>query len=382
MTEFEREERAFREALTRQASTAPDPPAVDGPVRRRRTLMIVAAAAVLVAATVAAPLLLGGDGSDVDAPADRTSRVEDPEWRWIGVRSLEVQAPADWGFAHELARPDCVDLDEPDDPWAAGVPTSPYVTVTPLQRMTPAIGCTPPRPGNPDPAFGDLPFPLWQPHVRLDLARPELGLSDGLDGRWTHRGWQLARRTFGDVQVSVLTAPDGPAIAERVFASARTVETNAAGCATASPFSAGFPLPDGSPVPPATDVHAVAVCDYSRAEGFEGLQGSWRMDRAQARDLTAAILAAPRGGGPDRPATCLPDMHGDPAVVLRFLDEDDALLADAYAYTQWCFGNGIVDSSGPRELTEESCAPIFSRPEVSWWGGQEPVARRCHSDGW
>lgn len=378
MTEFEREERAFRSALAEHASEAPHVPAIGSRPRQSRSFAIIAAAAaaaVVLGAFIAIPTLT--EGEPVPPSADRTTRVDESRWKWIGLHAVEVAAPIDWDFSHEVVRPDCVNLEDPRDPWGQGVPTAPYVTVTPTQQASPSIGCTAQRPGNPDAAFGDLPFPLWQPHVRLDVARPDLQEPGREDGQWTHQGWSLARRTIDDIQVSVLTAPDGPDIAEQVFDSARTVETNDVGCDTASPFSDGFPQPDGAPVPPMTDVQSIAVCDYSRSAGYEGLQGSWRMTGQEARDLTAAILAAERGGGPDKPQDCSPDMYGDSAVALRFFGTDDSPLGEAYLYSQWCFGNGVVDSSGWRTLTLENCSPVFSRPEVAWWGGKAEVMRLC-----
>ncbi|HXH78096.1 hypothetical protein [Nocardioides sp.] len=380
MTEFRREEGAFRNALAKHASEAPALAALNRSARRRREVAVITAAvaSVVVGAFLVVPALVGGQDSPDPSVAESTTVVDESEWKWIGLHAVEVRAPARWDFGREVVRPDCIDPDDPNDPWAEGVPTAPYVTVTPVQRASPMIGCTAPRPGNPDPAFGDLPLPLWQPHVRLDVAVPDASqLPDRVDGQWTHQGWRLSRRTYDDVQISVLTSPDAADIAEQVFDSARTVETNHVGCQTSSPFTAGFPQPDGDPVPPAVDVQSIAVCDYSRISGAEWLQGSWRMTGQQAQDLAAAIVASPAGQGPDEPQNCSPDMFGDSAVVLRFFDADDSLLADAYVYTQWCFGNGIVTSSGSHMLTAKNCPPIFSRPEVTWWGGQAQVMRVC-----
>ena len=379
MTEFEWEARVLRSALAQHADDAPDIPDIGRPDRRRHAAMVVVAAlvvaAVVLGASVAAPRLLGGQDPVAPSGAKQTTPVDESQWQWVGLHAIEVRAPIGWGYAREAVRPDCINPDDPKDPWGTAVPVAPYVTVTSLQQAVPLIGCTAPRPGNPDPAFGDLPFALWQPHVRLDAVTASTSQQPG--GRWTHEGWRLSRRTFGDVQVSVLTPPEGSDIAEQVFASARTVETNHLGCATATPFSEGLPEPGGAPVPPAADVEAIAVCDYSRIDGAEGLQGSWLMKSQQARDLTSAVLDSPTGQGPDKPQNCSPDMFGDSAVALRFLGDSDAVLADAYVYTQWCFGNGIVTSSGSRMLTEENCSPIFSRPEVAWWSGQAAVMRLC-----
>lgn len=188
-------------------------------------------------------------GSEQDKSTVPTMVYDESQWQWVGLHALEVRAPAGWGFQREVGRPDCVDPEKPGDMWGASVPTSPYVTSTAAQRAVPMIGCVPPRPGNPDPAFGDLPFSLWQPHVRLDAVGTEVsgqtGTLEHADGEWTFEGWHLARRTFDDVQVSVLSAPGSPDLSGQVFASARSVEVNTDGCATTSPFGEGFPIPEG-----------------------------------------------------------------------------------------------------------------------------------------
>ena len=335
-------------------------------------------AAVLVGTFVVAPGLLDRR-TQHDGPVTTPTMVYDEsQWQWIGLHTLEVRAPAGWGFQREVERPDCIDPDEPDEIWGLGVPASPYVTFTAVQQAVPQVACVAPRPGNPDPAFGDLPYPLWQPHVRLDAVRPEVSdQPDRTDGQWTFEGWHLARRTFDDVQVTVLSAPGSPELSGRVFGSARTVETNDDGCDTTSPFGEGFPRPGGPDVPAGSDVGGVAVCEYVRLPGSEGLQGSWRMTGREAQGLADAIREAPEGGGPDKPDDCSPDMWGDSAVVLRFLGVDDALLADAYVYTDWCFGNAIATSTGVRTLTTANCLPVFSRPEVRWWSGKKAVGKLC-----
>lgn len=381
MSDFEREEQAFRDALARHATHAPGVPEPVRPGGRGRVVAAVAAvavAAVLVGTFMVAPALLDRRTQD-DGPVTTPTMVYDEsQWQWIGLRGLEVRAPVGWGFQREVGRPDCVDPDKPGDVWGVGVPTSPYVTVTAAQQAVPSIGCVPPRPGNPHPAFGDLPYPLWQPHVRLDVVREETSdQPDRTDGQWTFEGWVLARRTFGDVQVTVLSTPGSPDLSGQVFASARTVDTNHDGCATTSPIGDGFPRPEGPDVPAASDVSVIAVCEYVRIPGNTGMQGSWLMTGQEAQDLANAVAEAPAGGGPDKPDDCSSDIWGSSAVVLRFLDADESPLADAYVYTDWCTGNGIATSTGVKTLTAANCLPVFSRPEVVWWGGKKAVGRLC-----
>lgn len=63
-----------------------------------------------------------------------------------------------------------IDPEDPNDPWEGSA-------------------------SSPDPAFGDLSFPLWQPHVRLDVVRPESSrLPDRAHGRGTGHATELVAR--------------------------------------------------------------------------------------------------------------------------------------------------------------------------------------------
>jgi hypothetical protein len=249
-------------------------------------------------------------------------------------------------------------------------------------RGVPAIGCLRKRePGESGPAFGDLPFSLWQPFVKLEQARPDLDDPGRMDGDWRYRDWQLTRDTIDGVQVTVLAPPERPALGRRVLSSARQVETTTLGCESTSPVQAEqFAQPSGAPLPGAKSVEAIAVCEYSRSPGSAGLEGSRRITGQAARDLVEAIKHAPRSGGPNRPQNCVRDMYGDMAIALRFFgsrEETTSPLAEAYVYYDWCFGNGIFDSEGVSKLTRANCAPLFAQAPISLWSGQEPVAEMC-----
>jgi hypothetical protein len=353
-------------------------------------VMMKRRAALAICLALPTCLLLTASCASVD-PNSGSASTEGPsaaaggdrEWRWVSLRGVEVQAPAHWAISYEAVRPDCIDPDSPrNDPWASDVPDAPYVAVGTPNRGVPMIGCLRQREsGDPGVAFGELPFSLWQPFVRLEQARPDLEDPSRMDGHWQYRGWQLTRDTIDGVQVTVLAPPDTPALGGDVMRSAREVETTSLGCESTSPVQAEqFAQPSGAAVPAPKSVEAIAVCEYSRTPGSVGLEGSRRITGSAARDLVEAIRDAPQSGGPDQPHNCVRDMYGDRAIALRFFgnrEQTTAALAEAYVYYDWCFGNGIVDAQGKRKLTRASCAPLFAEAPISLWSGQRPIVEAC-----
>lgn len=361
-----------------------------GSGRRRPWWLISVTVAATVVMVILVVSILAWDGGDPPtSPADTSPVVAEDgdDWRWVSFRDLEVKAPAAWAFDYEAGRPDCIAKpQDPRDPWARDVPRAPYVMVGGGARAVPAIGCMrKANAGDPDPAFGALPFVLWQPYIKLDEARPDLGDPDREDGQWDHRGWRLTRTTIDEVQVTTLAAPDAPAIGDTVLASARHVQTTDLGCDSRSPVQGERNIePTGPPIPATEDVGAVTICEYSRIPDRGGLDGSRRITGDRARTLVEAIHNAPTGGGPDRPETCVHDMYGERAIALRFFGaagETKTPLAEAYVYYDWCFGNGIIDSKDRRQLTRANCGPLFAKPPIFYWGGSAPVASLCWRRG-
>jgi len=347
--------------------------------RRRRRIAIGAATAAVVTALVVPFALADRGGEPAESP---TTIPEDPAWRWVSYRDVEVKAPAAWNFDYEALRPDCIIPGELGGPWTKDVPSAPYVMVGASNRPVPLIGCFGgPEPGDPDPAFGDLPFALWQPFVKLDEARPDLDHPDRKDGQWQYRDWRLTRTTVARVQITVLASPEDPSLGRSVLDSVRNVEITSLGCEPGSPVrSERFAQPSGSPLPASEEVASVAICEYSRRQGHAGLEGSRRISGEAARDLVEAINAAPSGGGPDDPGNCVDYNYGDSAIALRFFatpEQTSTPLAEAYVYYDWCFGNGILDAHGKRHLTKANCAPLFAAPPISLWSGQRRIVAVC-----
>jgi hypothetical protein len=192
--------------------------------------------------------------STPEASAGATHR----DGRWVGVRDIEVRVPSGWRFGYDAVRPDCIDPSDPSDPWASDVPDAPYVAVGTPDRAVRAIGChRERRPGDPDIAFGDLPFSWWQPFVKVERSAGGVGGRTRADGRWSYRGWTLTRGTIAGVQITVLAPPNRPSLGADVLGSARRVRTTSLGCATASPVAGTlFTEPAGAPMPSADSIEA------------------------------------------------------------------------------------------------------------------------------
>lgn len=378
----DRAEQAFRDAFSARGGEAPQDPLHVPAGPRRRTWWVAGAAAAAVVAAVTVPaVVFSGDDPAPDVVDEPTSEPPMPyDARWVSHRGTEVAVPAEWGFDYEPVRPDCirVDRDMLSDPWAGGTPTQPYVEVEDPYQAIPAIGCLPPtREGRGPVPFGDLPFELWQPHVLL--GDPERSV---IEGEWTHEGWTLVRRTVGEASVSVLTAPGDEVLGEQILDSAREVGTDQNGCPSVSPIQrrefqeprVAIPVPEQAP-----DV--IAVCRYARGDTeAPGLLGSRQITGAEADALVRAIHAAPRGGGPDR-QTCVDDMYGDHAILLRFLPAGwtarDVAYPEAYVYYDWCFGNGVFDGTAAYALTKDNCKPLFAEPPILMHSASEVVAEVC-----
>lgn len=382
MTEpTDRAERAFRDAFTARGGEAPQEPLEVSTDSRRRTWWVAGAAAAVVVAAVAVPvaILSGADGPDRAVPAERSTsanQVLAPGNRWLGYLDQEFQVPADWPLDTSPARPDCAYLS--GEEWRG--PDQPYVEIGFGWSLAVDIGCFPPDlPADLPEEFGELPFDLWVSHVTLGDPR-----ADTPEGSWKYRGWTLTRTTVRDVQVTVLESPDDAGLAEDVLASARTVDMDVNGCPTSSPAQeAEFQVPTGPPVPADDWRGVVVLCQYSRGlVSHSGLVGSRQLGGAAARSLVAAINDAPLGGGPDRPQNCIHDEYGETAVLLRFLPADgfdpEAGYPEAYVYYDHCFGNGVFDSSGSRQLTQANCEPLFTDPPVTLWVAQSNVGELCN----
>lgn len=335
-------------------------------------------------------LLLGASGCDDDEPTgspskatSTTSALQDNDSQWVSFRNVEVKAPADWTYDLEPAMPQCIERSSTStkDQYADDVPDHPYIVVgSQNARPSTFIDCgRSPEPGDPVPdrAFGWVPFGLWQPYVKLAVARTDQG-PEGADADLKYQGWHLLRTTVGRIQVTVLSAPGGPDFGPDVVSSLRTVKVTEFGCETEAPaLMKHLARPTGNALPPRASVGAVAVCDYSRIKTEPGLEASRLLTGPAAKALVRAIDRAPFSLG----RCTAKSLDGD-KLALRFYRDADHVaepLAEAYVYLDTSCSDGIVTTEGRHVITRQNCAPLFSQPPLAIWGGNPTSTPLCHT---
>ncbi|MBL7495605.1 hypothetical protein I6A84_35435 [Frankia sp. CNm7] len=347
----------------------------------RRAWPRVPRAAVWVLVAVA--LVIGGtlltvgraDGDDETVRPEAARAVSDlpapaPQWRLESFLDAVVEVPASWGYAPAPASDWCAATEQP-----RVFPEQPYVNTRGPGAPVLMIAC-PPTGAAPDLHGGDVPREHWAPHVWFAATPAAGGVEEVPDGRVSTEGWTRLVRTVGSAKVFVLTDDAHLGEAERIIASARQSAVDQHGCAASSPIQAGRFVSPPAPFDLARldTVDSVAVCHYdlSRPVGTPGLLASHELGGAGATALLAAIQAAPVGGGPDTPDTCVTERWGDTGIVLRLTA--DGSSREAYVYYDWCFGNGIDDGTTRRALTPENCGPLWSGRVVVWSGSGAPFA--------
>lgn len=397
-----REEDAFRSAFARAAGAFEptdlqlDPPGRSAPARGGRGNLLAAAAAVLVVlaatswfatheeraarpapaadATDAAPLTPsatrsprkprpsettakrprgGPSRASVDRRSGSTSASSVPGgWRLESFADLQVAVPAEWGYG-----------EVPGSDWCAGGrrPSGPFVAFDSAGGPTMAIGCGGGVKESEISPEG-VPKRLWVPYVALDAA-PAADSGAQPDGTYQQDGWTKVVRTVGDARLTVLHDRGTAAQAARVLESARRLErADRHGCLLDSDIQTteqAFERPArGFDVAALRRVDDIAVCQYLTAARPDrvGLQTSRLIEGAAAQQLLEAIQAAPKGGGPDAPRNCGPEV-GEHAIVLRLRAGDS--VREMYVHYETCVGNGFDDGLTRRRLTKASCAPLW-----------------------
>ncbi len=351
------DEQVMRDALTQHAADAPEAPGLAGAARarlarRRRTRVIGVAAASAVA--VIAGVVIAGVGPATrtpETPAAASDSASPPNgadlpdgWRWESYGGIEVGVPGDWGWGNG---------DQRLYQWCVGGDRDPIVGRPGGSTL---VGC-PGEGSDPDPgtllentgpivAFG---FPLDRP--------------DRPDRPVRVRG-DRATRVVGGVLLIVQTEPE---LREQILDTVREVDVDATGCPVDDPVAADPGRRPEEPVDVAslTGVTAVTACKYGLAVPDGGaptgsaLLSSVGLQGPDAAAAVAEIAAAPVGGGPDSPESCMPEYaYGDDLIVLRI--SSDAGESQVHLRYSSCDHNGFDDGVHVRELTREAVAPFIA----------------------
>lgn len=355
----ERAERAFRTAFGERAeglsaaSSVLIPSAAEPRLRRRWVVAIAAVVAVIAGSTAAGLMLRGEGGTDVTDPAAVGGLpAPAPGQRWVSWRNVAVQVPDDWDYGHEPGEDWCAS--DGEDEQGRGS----YVTLEPGLGVVLSIGC-PATGESHDEAFGPAPERLWRTHLALETAmgEPDLALTDG--------PWTLRTRKLGEVRVRLLT--DDAASAETILDSALQFDVDQSGCAPSSPIQGvEFVRPQPFDVTQISDVDRISVCEYQRGLPLDepALMASASLTGGAADALLKGLQVAPAGGGPDRPRNCLPDAYGETGIAVHL--HHDSRVDTVFVYFDNCFGNGSDDGTVRRELTVQTCSPLFVPPVTAW----------------
>lgn len=425
MSDFEREERAFRAALARAADgfeprelaipgAAEESGPADvsdtsdeqekGPVRRKAPWILAAAAAVLAVVGlggVVANLQPTGSGGESTAASD-ASGAEDgdapkalgadeaaPEGtyiergrtdlpapadgnRWAVRYDIAFQVPEEWADATAPALPECIA--KPGDQWDT-VPRTPYVANITNQPV-PSIACNETSDRDFPPQFGKVPFALWQPYVLIEKPGKGASLQTG---SWEHEGWLLTRVQVEDAYATILTGPGDEKVNQEIKGSLKTVAKDPYGCETASPLAEGDPVrPKSEPATSPLEGDApesIAICEYEPSSA--SLTGSREISGDDASGLVEAIRDAPAGSGPDSPQNCAKGQPVTAYVMLRIFRDGEP--GDVYVNYENCTDHGFFDGITVHELTPAACRPVFAEEPVTIYSAQGDVAKVCLS---
>ena len=433
MSDFEREERAFRAALAREADgfeprelvipesseqgeaaepsneadVAHEAETEEMPVRRRSTWILAAAAAVVAVVGLGGAMVanlqssdsgedstVASDGSGAearsgDAPKALNESAEAPEGtyadegrsglpapasgkRWAVRYDVAAQVPQNWVDAASPAMPECIA--KPGDQWDT-VPRTPYVaTVT--NRPKASIACKNTEDREFPKEFGKVPFSLWQPNLEVEKSADAKGKETG---SWEHEGWLLTRvQVENGYVVSILTGPGDEQLNHEIKGSLRTVAKDPYGCETASPLAEGDPVrPKSEPASSPLEGDApesVAICQYEPSSA--SITGSREVTGAGAAGLVGAINSAPGRSGPNTPQNCMAGQPVDSYVILRIF-RDGGEPGDVYVSYENCDDHGFYDGIAVRELTPMACRPVFAEEPVTIYSAQGDVAGVC-----
>lgn len=371
----DRAETALRDALERQAGDAPPAGGLMDRVRERRQRKFRRAIgpAVLAAAAVVAVIVVAAwpDGRGSVDPAPQPKPKPEPAqvtatptagWRWESYGGVQVQVPGTWIEGITGTPPCLVDQE--------GKRPAPYVG---RPGMVAAIGCTSPVP-------------------KLEYRSPYvwLGDSDAKPGSQDHgHGWVTQTRVVHGVPITVFAAD--AALRERILDSALwTGKADKFGCTPGHP-NASHPEARPDPGAALADVGAVeqiAVCTYAVGQDPEAAEpsiASSQLTGQSAQAAVDAILAAPKGSGPNDPGSCVPEYaYGAQITVLHV--RGARASAEVVVRYGGCDHHGTDDGATERQLTKDVAQRVITGPhkpdlvdgsvaDLIWPGGSDLPAK-------
>lgn len=288
-------------------------------------------------------------GAAASGPVDDNEPSAPPGWRWESYQGVELAVPGyfGWGNGGQRIGQWCVRGDG---------------------AKTPIVG----RPG-PVTLVGCLaPHKQPDPSTLLEHTGTVVSFTGPLRaGRHAGRSDRPVRTlkndrltvTLAGVRIDIVA---GRALRERIAATVHTVAVDHHGCPSTDPASADpgrRPRP-GVDVSTLSGVVAISVCRYAVSDGFidaQGLVSSLRLEGQAASDALEAVAAAPAGGGPDRPQSCLKRVsYGGEMIVLRVTS--DAGTSQVYLRYSGCDHNGFDDGVTVRRLTADAVRPLVAGP--------------------
>ncbi|MDI6098978.1 hypothetical protein QLQ12_10235 [Actinoplanes sp. NEAU-A12] len=282
-------------------------------------------------------------GPSVAVPESAGSASADPAlpagWRWESYGGVEVAVPGDWGWGNGSQR-----LSQ----WCVGPTKEPMVGRPGAATLAGCPG------GEPDPATL---LANTGPVVGLDRTPDPDGVRD--------EGDQTTVRLNG-----VLVTVNAPAeLRGRIVKTIRRVDVDSSGCPVTHPIAGDPRHRPAKPVEVTSlaEVSGVAACRFPIDDAGEGGQprliSSLRLDGAAASRAIQAVARAPLGGGPDRPAECLPEAsYGSELIVL--LVTSAAGRSEVVVRYSGCDHNAFDDGVTVRSLTAEAIAPFITGPNT------------------
>jgi hypothetical protein len=346
--------------------------------RRNRRIGTGLLAAAAVAGIVAVAAWMAGD-----SPAKRSEPAQPPTpttardgWRWESSRGVEALVPDAWSDYHTYAgTSSCF---APYSETVQGRP-EPYVgRTTDGSMMQPRVIC--PR------------IDVRTSFVWFDDYRAAPGI------REHNHGWVEETRLVAGVKVTVFT--DDDVIRHTMMDSLRPVgDTDVYGCPVHHPVGEHPDTrPPGGGLATVGDVDDISVCSYTShqipGEDLPPLLASSRLTGTHAQKVVYAILAAPKGSGPNGDYAEKPPASVEECRRVRRMDAPGKPDYPDYGYQtvllivhgsqrnqevvvrfHGCNYHGTDDGRVERQLTADVLGPLLPAegPNRPYYGVTGPI---------